>query len=111
LALLGRVANGWVASSGWATPDKLDEMHARIDDAAVGAGRDPAAIRRVYNVWGAIDGAGGFLNGPVTQWVDELTRLAVEHRMDAFVFGPSRDPVTQVSRFAAEVAPAVREAL
>jgi len=109
LALLGRKADGWVPSSGWATPDKLDEMHARIDDAALAVGRDPAGIRRVYNVWGTIDGAGGFLQGTVKQWVDELTDLAVVHGMDTFVFGPSEDPVVQLQRFAAEVAPAVSE--
>src|SRR3954451_1233243 len=75
------------------------------------AGRDPRQIRRVYNVWGAIDGDGGFLNGPAEQWIDELTAVAVEHGMDAFVFGPSHDPVHQVQHFAAETAPAVREAV
>jgi alkanesulfonate monooxygenase SsuD/methylene tetrahydromethanopterin reductase-like flavin-dependent oxidoreductase (luciferase family) len=109
LALLGRTADGWVPSSGWANPDKLAGMHARIDEAAVAAGRDPARIRRIYNVWGAIDGSGGFLQGPVEQWVDELTELALDHGMDTFVFGPSEDPVPQLQRFAAEVAPAVRE--
>jgi alkanesulfonate monooxygenase SsuD/methylene tetrahydromethanopterin reductase-like flavin-dependent oxidoreductase (luciferase family) len=109
LALLGRAADGWVSSSGWATPDKLAGMHTRIDEAAVDAGRDPARIRRIYNVWGVIDGSGGFLQGPVEQWVEELTELAVEHGMDTFVFGPSEDPVPQLQRFAAEVAPAVRE--
>jgi alkanesulfonate monooxygenase SsuD/methylene tetrahydromethanopterin reductase-like flavin-dependent oxidoreductase (luciferase family) len=109
LALLGRAADGWVPSSGWATPDKLAGMHARIDEAAVAAGRDPARIRRVYNVWGAIDGSGGFLQGSAERWVDELTELAVDHGMDTFVFGPSEDPVPQLRRFAAEVAPAVRE--
>ena len=84
-------------------------MHARIDEAAVAAGRDPARIRRVYNVWGAIDGSGGFLQGSAERWVDELTELAVDHGMDTFVFGPSEDPVPQLRRFAAEVAPAVRE--
>ena len=29
--------------------------------------------------------------------------------MDTFVFGPSEEPVAQLARFAAEVAPAVRE--
>ena len=108
LALVGRSADGWVPSSGWATPDKLPDMHARIDDAAIDAGRDPEGIARVYNVWGAIDGAGGFLQGGVTQWVEELTELVVEAGMDTFMFGPSADPVPQVQRFAAEVAPAVR---
>ena len=109
LALVGRAADGWVPSSGWATPDKLPAMHARIDEAAVAAGRDPAGITRVYNVWGTIGGSGGFLQGGVGQWVDELTELTVEHGMDTFVFGPSEDPVPQLQRFAQEVAPAVRE--
>jgi alkanesulfonate monooxygenase SsuD/methylene tetrahydromethanopterin reductase-like flavin-dependent oxidoreductase (luciferase family) len=109
LALVGRTADGWVPSSGWATPDKLPGMQARIDEAAVAAGRDPAEIARIYNVWGQIDGAGGFLQGGVAQWVDELTELSVEHGMDTFVFGPSDDPVPQLQRFAAEVAPAVRD--
>ena len=109
LALVGRAADGWVPSSGWATPDKLPGMHARIDEAAAAAGRDPAVITRVYNVWGGIDGTGGFLQGGPAQWVDELTELAVEQGMDTFMFGPSQDPVLQLRRFAAEVAPAVRE--
>ena len=109
LALVGRTADGWVPSSGWATPDKLPDMHARIDDAAVAAGRDPTGIARVYNIWGKIDGAGGFLQGGVTQWVDELSELSLQHGMDTFVFGPSDDPVPQLQRFVAEVVPAVRE--
>jgi alkanesulfonate monooxygenase SsuD/methylene tetrahydromethanopterin reductase-like flavin-dependent oxidoreductase (luciferase family) len=109
LALVGRCADGWVPSSGWATPDKLPDMQARIDDAASAAGREPGEIARVYNVWGTIGGSGGFLQGDVDQWVDELTGLAVEHGMDTFVYGPSEDPVAQLERFAAEVAPAVRE--
>ena len=91
------------------TPDKLPDMHARIDDAAVAAGRDPTGIARVYNIWGKIDGAGGFLQGGVTQWVDELSELSLQHGMDTFVFGPSDDPVPQLQRFVAEVVPAVRE--
>ena len=77
------------------------------------AGRDPAAIRRIYNLFGSIRkrGPGGFLQGPVEQWTDELTELVVEHGIDSFVFGPADDPVRQVQVFAAEVAPAVREAV
>lgn len=108
LALVGRAADGWVPSSGWATPDRLPAMQARIDEAAVAAGRDPAEIARVYNVWGQIGGTGGFLQGGVAQWVDELTELSVVHGMDTFVFGPSADPVPQLQRFAEEVVPAVR---
>jgi alkanesulfonate monooxygenase SsuD/methylene tetrahydromethanopterin reductase-like flavin-dependent oxidoreductase (luciferase family) len=111
LGLLGREADGWVPSSSWATPDKLPGMNRRIDDAAEAAGRDPADIRRLYNIFGAIDGSREFLNGPVEQWVAELTPLVVEQGMDTFIFGPAEDPVRQVRRFAEEVVPAVRESV
>jgi alkanesulfonate monooxygenase SsuD/methylene tetrahydromethanopterin reductase-like flavin-dependent oxidoreductase (luciferase family) len=111
LALLGRVADGWVPSSSWAPPGRLPELRERIDEAALAAGRNPADIRRLYNLFGAVDESGDFPDGPVTQWVDRLTSLAVEHGMDTFVFGPARDPVHQVRRFAEEIAPAVREAV
>ncbi len=113
LGLLGRAADGWVPSSPWAPPEKLPGLQARIDEAAASAGRDPAAIRRIYNVFGLIRDreSEGFFRGPVEQWVDELTALAVEHGMDSFIFGPASDPLRQVQRFAAEVAPAVRDAV
>ena len=113
LALLGRIADGWVPSSPWAPPEKLPAFTAQIDDAAAAAGRDPAAIRRIYNMFGSIRerGTDGFLQGTVEQWTDELTMLAVEHGIDSFVFGPADDPIRQVQVFAAEVAPAVRDAV
>ncbi|NYH50646.1 alkanesulfonate monooxygenase SsuD/methylene tetrahydromethanopterin reductase-like flavin-dependent oxidoreductase (luciferase family) [Nocardiopsis arvandica] len=113
LRALGRIADGWVPSSGYAEPAGLHDMHARIDAGAAEAGRDPASIRRVYNVMGAItDGAStGFLRGPAEQWVEQLTELVLEYGMDTFVFGPAENPVRQVERFAAEVVPAVREAV
>jgi alkanesulfonate monooxygenase SsuD/methylene tetrahydromethanopterin reductase-like flavin-dependent oxidoreductase (luciferase family) len=113
LALIGRVADGWVPSSGWAPPERLLEMHARIDEAADAAGREPNAVRRIYNVAGAItDGMkGGFLDGPGSYWSDELTRLALEFGMDAFVFWPATDPTAQLRRFAEDVVPAVRDAI
>ncbi|SDI47766.1 Luciferase-like monooxygenase [Sinosporangium album] len=111
LALLGRSADGWVPSSSWAPPERLPELNARIDEAAAGAGRDPAAIRRLYNVNGVITGGSsdGFLRGPVDQWVDELTDLVVAYGMDTFVLWPEGDQHEQLKVFAAEVVPAVRE--
>jgi len=113
LHALGRIADGWVPSSGYAPPSALGDMHARIDAGAAEAGRDPASIRRVYNVWGTItDGSStGFLEGPAEQWVEQLTELVLVYGMDTFVFGPASDPVRQVERFAAEVAPRVRAAV
>jgi alkanesulfonate monooxygenase SsuD/methylene tetrahydromethanopterin reductase-like flavin-dependent oxidoreductase (luciferase family) len=107
LRLAGRLADGWVPSlRGDLT--LLSEGSARLDDAAAAAGRDPAEIRRVVNVNGQItDGARlGLLRGPVDQWVDELTDLAVGYGFDTFMFwGDGED---QLPRFAEEVVPAVR---
>jgi alkanesulfonate monooxygenase SsuD/methylene tetrahydromethanopterin reductase-like flavin-dependent oxidoreductase (luciferase family) len=108
LRLAGRAADGWVPSfRGELQP--LREAADLLDAAAAEAGRDPAAIRRVLNVGGAItDGAAeGPLRGPVAQWTDELTTLVVELGFDTFVLwaeGPD-----QLTRFAEEVVPAVRE--
>jgi alkanesulfonate monooxygenase SsuD/methylene tetrahydromethanopterin reductase-like flavin-dependent oxidoreductase (luciferase family) len=107
LRLTGRLADGWVPSlRGEITP--LADGSARLDEAAADAGRDPAEVRRVLNVNGEItDGSrGGLLRGPVDQWVDELTDLAVGYGFDTFVFWA--DVPGQLPRFAAEVAPAVR---
>jgi alkanesulfonate monooxygenase SsuD/methylene tetrahydromethanopterin reductase-like flavin-dependent oxidoreductase (luciferase family) len=108
LRLAGRAADGWVPSfRGELRP--MREAADLLDAAAAEAGRDPAAIRRVLNVGGAItDGASeGPLRGPVAQWTDELTTLVVELGFDTFVLwaeGPD-----QLTRFAEEVVPAVRE--
>ena len=62
----------------------------------------------MVNVNGQItDGARlGLLRGPVDQWVDELTDLAVGYGFDTFMFwGEGED---QLPRFAEEVVPAVR---
>lgn len=110
LRLAGRVADGWVPSfRGELAP--LTEMAARLDDAASDAGRDPASIRRILNVGGVVtDGASdGPLHGPVEQWVEELTALAVDHAFDTFVLS-NEDP-EQLRRFAAEVVPATLESV
>src|SRR5215210_271846 len=54
LNLIGRLADGWVPSLGWAPPERLAELHERVDQGASEAGRDPAEIRRVYNLSGNI---------------------------------------------------------
>ena len=112
LEVTGRVADGWVPSSAYRPPERLPEAQARIDDAAAAAGRDPAAVRRLYNVSGRIGpGGGGFLDGPAGQWVEQLLSLVTETGMDTFVLWPTESPDRQLELFAAEVAPALREAV
>lgn len=112
LDLIGRLADGWVPSLGYSPPQRLPELHQRIDASAADAGREPEQIRRVYNVAGSIGRQGdGLLDGPVSKWVEELTRFALELGMDTFIYWPSDDHVRQVELFANEVVPAVREAV
>lgn len=112
LGILGRHADGWIPSRSWMPPDELPEFHQRIDDAAHGADRDPADIRRLYNINGTItDGTTGddVLQGPASQWVDALSSWALESGVDTFIFWPDDPSTVQIERFAHEVAPAVRE--
>ena len=110
LALAGRLADGWVPSLGWATPDLVPEMSRHIDEAARAAGRDPSDMRRVYNVSGTIvDGpVAGLLQGPPEHWIETLSGFASDLGFDTFIFWPGDDHVAQVERFAREVAPALR---
>jgi alkanesulfonate monooxygenase SsuD/methylene tetrahydromethanopterin reductase-like flavin-dependent oxidoreductase (luciferase family) len=110
LGLIGRLADGWVPSMSWATPERLPKMHQRIDEGAASAGRDPAEIRRVYNISGMIgEEVEGTLSGPASRWTEELSRFALELGMDTFIYWPAGDHVRQVELFASEVVPAVRE--
>jgi alkanesulfonate monooxygenase SsuD/methylene tetrahydromethanopterin reductase-like flavin-dependent oxidoreductase (luciferase family) len=107
LRLAGRVADGWVPSFRGDLAS-LAEMTKRLDDAAVEAGRDPTGIRRILNVNGIItDGVTeGLLRGPVSQWTEELLKLAINYRFDTFIFWGEGEG--QLQRFAEEVAPSVR---
>ncbi len=112
LRLTGRLADGWFPSSPYAPPAELAAMTRILDAAAADAGRDPAAIRRVYNVSGrfAANG-GGFLEGPPRQWIEQLTELVLEYGMSTFLLMPGDDHERDLRRFAEEVAPGVRAAV
>jgi alkanesulfonate monooxygenase SsuD/methylene tetrahydromethanopterin reductase-like flavin-dependent oxidoreductase (luciferase family) len=113
LDLIGRLADGWVPGGGISQIDDFARLTARIDAAAIAAGRDPGVIRRIVNVSGVItDGARaqGPLEGPASQWVDALAGWAIDRGLDAFIFWPPDTGTEQVERFALEVAPAVRAA-
>jgi len=112
LHLIGRLADGWVPSLGYAPPDRLSERNRRIDGGAAEVGREPREIRRAYNVSGHIGTEGdGPLDGPVSRWVETFTEFALEHGMDTFIYWPSEDHERQVEIFAGEVVPAVKEAV
>jgi len=109
LGLTGRLADGWLPSSFAAGPDILGEMSARVDDAAREAGREPAQIRRLYNVTGTFADVadGSFLHGPAEVWAEQLAELTLQHGTSTFVL--ASDASTDLERFAAEVVPRVRE--
>lgn len=98
LALTGRLADGWVPSQGYAGPERMRGLSAAVDDAARAAGRDPADVRRVYNV-----------NPDPSP--EELTEFALDLGVSVFVVPPGGDPSRDLRRLADETAPAVREAV
>ena len=112
LRLTGRLADGWIPSLGYAAPSVLGNMTRTIDEAAVEAGRDPAAIRRAYNINGQfLQSERGYLQGPPSLWVEQLTELTIEQGTSVFVLAPGQDAEGDLRRFAEEVAPGVREAV
>ncbi len=92
LSLVGRLADGWVPSLGYAKPPDLLEGNRRLDEAATAAGRDPRSIRRVLNA-GQVD-------------AETLVSLVTEYGMDTFLV---TDDVDEMRRFMSEVAPRARE--
>ncbi|MBE1874466.1 LLM class flavin-dependent oxidoreductase [Myceligenerans pegani] len=110
LRLIGRQADGWLPSLGYMKDGDLARGNAVIDEAAAEAGRDPAEIRRLLNLGGAIrPTSSGFLQGPVDQWIEELTRLALEDGIGTFIF--MADDPELIETLGGEIAPAVREAV
>ncbi|MFI7587480.1 LLM class flavin-dependent oxidoreductase [Spongisporangium articulatum] len=107
LALTGRLGDGWLPSAGYLPPDGLADANARIDEAAQAAGRDPRAIRRLYNISGRFGSAGGFLAGPAEVWAEQLADLALGEGIGTFIV--AADDPDDLRRFAGEVAPVVRE--
>jgi alkanesulfonate monooxygenase SsuD/methylene tetrahydromethanopterin reductase-like flavin-dependent oxidoreductase (luciferase family) len=109
LRLIGRKADGWLPTLDRLQPGEFQRGNRLIDEAAREAGRDPREIRRLLNISGRFAATpGGFLDGPSERWVDDLLPLVVEDGAGTFIL-MADDPAT-IERFAAEVAPALREA-
>lgn len=111
LRLTGRKGDGWVPSLGRMTPGQFAESNSIIDEAALGAGRDPREIRRIVNIGGRFTsgGGGGFLDGPAAQWVEQLLPYVVDHGVGTFIL--ASDDAGTIRHFAEEVAPALRHAV
>ncbi len=110
LALTGRAADGWLPSLGYLPggPADLKEMNQHIDEAAVAAGREPSAVRRLLNISGQFVPSGrSLLNGPPQQWAEELAGLTLDYGITGFIL--AADDAPSIELFAAEVAPATRE--
>ena len=107
LALTGARADGWLPSLSYLDPGDLARGNAIIDEAAEGAGRRPADVRRLLNISGQFSArGGGLLDGPPAQWIEQLAELALTDGISAFILGT--DDATDLDRFGQEVAPAVR---
>jgi alkanesulfonate monooxygenase SsuD/methylene tetrahydromethanopterin reductase-like flavin-dependent oxidoreductase (luciferase family) len=108
LRLTGRYADGWLPSMGYAQPDALVGMNETIDKTARDAGREPAAVRRLYNVSGSFGRARGRgVSGTAEDWAEQLAALTLDQGMSTFILGT--DAVDDVRRFGEEVAPRVRD--
>ena len=112
LGMVGRIAEGWVCPMNvHVPPQEAARGHGFIDVAARAAGRDPAEVRRIYNVLGSIDSPrqSPGLTGTVHVWIDALSRWAVGMGFDTFIFWPESDRPAQLKLFADEIVPGVRE--
>jgi alkanesulfonate monooxygenase SsuD/methylene tetrahydromethanopterin reductase-like flavin-dependent oxidoreductase (luciferase family) len=96
LRITGALADGWVPSLSYLPPERVPEAMQRVDDAAASEGRDPKAIRRVYNL---------SRDNPPTP--EQIAEFATELGFDTFIFAP-RD-THEIERLAHDVLPAVRE--
>lgn len=108
LRLTGSKADGWLPSLGTMEPGQFASSNAVIDESALAASRDPRNIRRLVNVAGRFTRTpSGFLSGPPGRWVEDLLPYVLDHGVGTVILA-SDDPAT-IQRFAAEVAPALRE--
>jgi hypothetical protein len=102
LQLVGRVADGWLPTIPAIQASDLAAGNAVIDAAAIRAGRDPRAIRRLLNITAIV-------NALPPEAAAELTRLALTDGISAFIVGG--DDPRAFATFASEVVPRVREAV
>jgi alkanesulfonate monooxygenase SsuD/methylene tetrahydromethanopterin reductase-like flavin-dependent oxidoreductase (luciferase family) len=122
LAATGRVADGWIPghAADWLSA-RYRASRPVIDEAAAAKGRDPRAVRTIFNFPGQItdrplaatrDHEGRWLGGSPGQWARELAGAVIEHGAAGFMlFSPQggTPDIVSLTRWALEVVPAVRE--
>jgi alkanesulfonate monooxygenase SsuD/methylene tetrahydromethanopterin reductase-like flavin-dependent oxidoreductase (luciferase family) len=96
LRISGALADGWIPSQPYLPPDQVPDAMQRIDEAARAEGRDPADIRRIYNL---------LTDEPPT--VDQVADFATVLGFDSFIFSPA--DAHAVEQLASELIPGVRE--
>ena len=111
LQVVGALADGWVSPLNiYVPPEAVPAAQAAIDRGALDNGRDPARIRRIYNVIGTIDGNEGTgLHGSAAHWSDTLADWHHTLGFDTFIFWPANNHDDQLERFAADVIPRTKE--
>ena len=103
--LAARKADGWIAGGLWMrdVDAEMGEANRIIDEAATAAGREPRAIRRIFDFGGAMT------SGSTEEWVARLLHLALGHGVSVFVL-VGDDPAS-IERWGGEVGPALRAAV
>lgn len=86
LGVTGQLADGWIPSLGHAPPARIPEMRERISAAAVAAGREPDAVRCVYNVRCASIPP---VAPPTTRWPDRPTPSSSDCKSSASSASPA----------------------
>lgn len=112
LGVAGRASDGWICPINTVVPtDQTPHMQQIVDAAARSAGRQPADVRRIYNVAGSIGtaGDGPGLYGSVDQWIHTLAAWTTTLGFDTFVFWPLTSPHEQLEVFARDVVSGVRD--
>ncbi len=112
LNVTGRLADGWIPSLGYASPERVTVMRERVLAAAGRAGRDPDEITCAYNIvirlGDRADPSPSVVSGPPDAVAERLIGFVRTGftAMNFIVSGPGEDE--QLERLASEVVPAVR---
>ncbi|MFH9085573.1 LLM class flavin-dependent oxidoreductase [Streptomyces sp. NPDC017673] len=104
LRLTGEVADGWLPSVPHVPPGRLAAGQRLVDEGAAAAGREPSAVRRLYNLSPGAEG--GFPRGGPRDWPEQLAALTVDVGTSAYLLPAHHPDLLRI--FGEEVAPATR---